>query len=57
MVEPAQMDAFSKDGAEVFLLISTKIMATHVFVLFQSSCNLEFEVSQILKQSDIHTQA
>ena len=49
MVGLEYMDTLTKDGTEVFTLISTKMAAIHVFVFFQSCCNLELQVLQILK--------
>ena len=57
MVGLEYMGTLTKDGTEVFTLISTKMAAIHVFVFFQSCCNLELQVLQILKQAHIHTQA
>lgn len=38
----------SKDGSEVSVLTSTKMVTGHMFVLFQSSSNLELQDFQIL---------
>lgn len=38
----------SKDGSDVSVLTSTKMVTGHVFVLFQSSSNLELQDFQIL---------
>lgn len=38
----------SKDGSEVSVLTSTKIVTGHMFVLFQSSSNMELQDFQIL---------
>ena len=49
MIGPAHVGTLTQDGAEV------KMAATHVFVFFQSCCNLELKVLQILKHAHIHT--
>ena len=49
------MGTLSKEDTEVFVLTSTKMVAIHLFVLFQTSYNLELQVLQILNQAHIHT--
>ena len=55
LVGPAHVGTLNKDGTEVLNL--TKIVVIYAFVLFQSSCNLELQVLQILKHAHKHTQA
>ena len=54
MVGPVHMGTLTKDGAEVFTLNSTKKWPLPTFVFFQSCCNLELQVLQILKQARTH---
>ena len=56
MVGLEYMGTLTKDATEVFTLISTKMATIRVFVFFQSCCNLELQVLQILKQAHIHTE-
>lgn len=56
MVAPAHLVALSKEGAEIFILTSTKMAANHMFIFSQSCGNLGLKVVQILKQANIHTE-
>ena len=50
MVGTTHVGTLTIDGAEVIML------ATHVFVFFQSCCNLELQVLQIVKHAHIRTE-